>query len=783
MKKILISFLLTGFAFFSNAQRTCHSAENHERLLMENPTLMQRMNALEQFTENAISRGVVNQEKAVITIPVVFHILYNTTSQNVSDAQIMSQLDVLNKDFRKQNTDASLTPSTFTSVAADCEFNFCLANVAPNGSSTSGIIRKSTTVTSFSSNDAMKYDSQGGSNAWPAGSYLNIWVCNLGSGLLGYAQFPGGPAATDGVVINYTAFGTTGTAQSPFNKGRTATHEVGHWLNLRHIWGDANCGSDNVSDTPVHYTSNSGCPSHPKSNSCGTSAEMHMNYMDYTDDACMYMFTTGQKNRMQALFVSGGLRESLKNSLGCSGSSGTTAPTYCASSGSTTSYEWISKVQLNTINNTTTGSGGYADYTSISTTLNPGSSYTVSLTPAFSGSTYTEYFRVYIDYNNDKDFNDAGELVYSSAGTTTTVSGSFTVPSTATAGTTRMRVIMKDGSISGPCEAFTYGEVEDYSINIQAASTCSAPTSLAVSNVSSSAATLSWAAASGAGSYTVQVKPSTSSTWTSYSASTTSLSLSGLAAGTTYNWQVRTNCSSSSSGYTVGPNFTTSSVTSCSDNYESNNSLSAAKSIPVNTNIVALIGTSTDVDWFKFSNTSTNKNIRVTLSNLPLDYDLYLYNSSGTLLAKSENGGTTSETVKYNNGSVATYYVRVKGYNGAYSSSKCYTLNASISSTTFRYDENEESTPKEEPEISDVLIFPNPSSTGQFTFEMVNDYEGSLQMIIFDAAGRILEQTNIEKAEMILRTEINVSDKQKGMYYVRMIGEGIDSVHKLLYME
>jgi hypothetical protein len=204
MKKFLISLYVVGFALFSYAQRSCHTAENHERLLLENPTLMQRSADLEQFTENAITRGIVNQQKAVITIPVVFHILYNTTAQNISDAQIMSQLDVLNKDFRKQNADASLTPSTFTSVAADCEFNFCMANVAPNGSSTNGIIRKSTSVTSFSANDAMKYDSQGGSNAWPVGSYLNIWVCNLGGGLLGYAQFPGGPAATDGVVVNYT---------------------------------------------------------------------------------------------------------------------------------------------------------------------------------------------------------------------------------------------------------------------------------------------------------------------------------------------------------------------------------------------------------------------------------------------------------------------------------------------------------------------------------------------------------------------------------------------------
>jgi hypothetical protein len=140
---------------------------------------------------------------------------------------------------------------------------------------------------------------------------LNIWVCNMGGGILGYAQFPGGAAATDGVVLDDNATGRTGTAAAPFNKGRTATHEVGHWMNLRHIWGDATCGNDQVGDTPLHNTANYGCPAAGHKSTCtGTPVEMTMNYMDYSDDACMYMFSVGQRSRMLAVFASGGARNS-----------------------------------------------------------------------------------------------------------------------------------------------------------------------------------------------------------------------------------------------------------------------------------------------------------------------------------------------------------------------------------------------------------------------------------------------------------------------------------------
>jgi hypothetical protein len=155
----------------------------------------------------------------------------------------------------------------------------------------------------------MKKTAQGGLAPTSPTTKLNLWACKIGGGILGYAQFPGGSSSTDGVVIDSKYFGLSGASAAPYNLGRTGTHEVGHWMNLRHIWGDATCGSDLVSDTPTHNTANYGVPAYPHYSTCsGTPVEMTMNYMDYTDDAGMYMFSNGQKNRMAAIFVSGGAR-------------------------------------------------------------------------------------------------------------------------------------------------------------------------------------------------------------------------------------------------------------------------------------------------------------------------------------------------------------------------------------------------------------------------------------------------------------------------------------------
>jgi hypothetical protein len=278
--------------------RTCATMDVHRRLLTMSPEYARNRDLI----ENQALR-FVDLRTGVTRIPVVVHVVWNTPAQNISDAQIASQIDVLNHDFRRTNPDVSSTPAPFLPLTADARIEFALANVDPHGAPTSGIERRQTSVTSFSDNDAVKAASTG-MDAWPASDYLNIWVCPLGGGLLGYAQFPGGPAATDGVVILQSAFGTIGTAAAPFNLGRTATHEIGHWLNLNHIWGDdgTGCtGTDNVADTPNQGGFNTGVPTFPHV-SCGNgpNGDMFMNYMDYVDDRAMFMFTAGQVGRMQA---------------------------------------------------------------------------------------------------------------------------------------------------------------------------------------------------------------------------------------------------------------------------------------------------------------------------------------------------------------------------------------------------------------------------------------------------------------------------------------------------
>ncbi|MCU0383238.1 MAG: M43 family zinc metalloprotease [Cyclobacteriaceae bacterium] len=256
------------------------------------------------------------QQNGNYQIPVVVHIIHNGepvgTGVNISDEQIISQINVLNKDFRRENTDAGNTPALFLPVAAGMGIEFILARQDPDGLLTDGIVRKkgNRTLWSFSTEEELKATS-----FWPSEDYLNIWVTNLSGTLLGYAQFPFSTlpgledepniAATDGVVIDYEVFGTDDEGpfflDPQFNKGRTVTHEVGHYFGLRHIWGDDDgcTESDYVADTPNQGADTSGCPTHPASSCGGT--KMFQNYMDYTDDVCMNLFTAGQVQRMQLI--------------------------------------------------------------------------------------------------------------------------------------------------------------------------------------------------------------------------------------------------------------------------------------------------------------------------------------------------------------------------------------------------------------------------------------------------------------------------------------------------
>lgn len=320
----VVLLCITSLSFAQN-QRACGTMQHLETQLEQDPDMQQRMQAIESFTQQVITNG--NNARAVdgvITIPVVVHVLYNVNrpQENISDAQIQSQIDVLNEDFRRLNADAANTLPEFLGVAADTEIEFCLASVDPEGNPTSGIERRSSTRGSWGTGNLMKRSSSGGLDAWPRNSYLNMWSCNIGGGILGFATFPGGPAADDGVVVSPNYFGSKDFdtnndfyLSSPFDLGRTMTHEVGHWLNLRHIWGDGPCFADDfVGDTPKSDASNYGCPlSHQ---SCGNK-DMVQNYMDYTNDACMNIYTQGQKDRARALFEPGGARAAMLDSEGC----------------------------------------------------------------------------------------------------------------------------------------------------------------------------------------------------------------------------------------------------------------------------------------------------------------------------------------------------------------------------------------------------------------------------------------------------------------------------------
>ncbi len=291
------------------SKRSCAADEVLKEQLEADPSLRIRMEQIETFTKKVITLGELSRlVNGVIEIPVVVNVLYNTAPENISDEQIQSQIDVLNADFNNTNSDLRKVPAMFSSVVGNVGVRFVLENV----------IRKFTDNVSWGANDAMKKGNKGGIDPTDPAHNLNMWVCNLGQGLLGYAQFPGGKAATDGVVILYSAFGSRslyrrGTYIPDYDLGRTASHEVGHWMNLRHIWGDdgAACtGSDFVDDTPNQGGYNFGCPTFPHI-SCNNNGDMSMNYMDYTDDACMYMFTKNQSQRMLSVFAAGGPRSAI----------------------------------------------------------------------------------------------------------------------------------------------------------------------------------------------------------------------------------------------------------------------------------------------------------------------------------------------------------------------------------------------------------------------------------------------------------------------------------------
>ncbi|MEL6670896.1 MAG: PKD domain-containing protein [Bacteroidota bacterium] len=295
------------------------------------------MQQTQSQTQKSRSTNRINPNE-ILTIPVVVHVIYSNALENISDDQVRSQIRVLNEDYRRQNADARLTPAQFQRDAVDTGIEFCLAGVDPRGRPTNGIDRISMTGSPFSESYINEFIKP--NTIWDPNRYLNIWVCRVAGGILGYAQFPqssgltglpSNPGAnkTDGVVISYNVFGTLGTVAPPFDRGRTTTHEIGHWMGLRHIWGDGPCGVDDYcADTPEANEAHFSCPN--GGISCNNGRAMVSNFMDYTDDACMNLFTRNQRTRMRTVLENSPRRSSLLRSNVCQSSVAPPKPEFIA---------------------------------------------------------------------------------------------------------------------------------------------------------------------------------------------------------------------------------------------------------------------------------------------------------------------------------------------------------------------------------------------------------------------------------------------------------------------
>ncbi|WP_052273121.1 T9SS type A sorting domain-containing protein [Flavihumibacter solisilvae] len=303
MRRIIAVFLFLFTSLVSHSQKECSQSIYNSRIT-----------AVASPVASTNAPVPVTASAEGIQVPVVVHILSNGKGAPVTDEQVQSQIDALNRDFNAQNADLANIPIYFKRVAARVGIRFVLAKVDPSGKPTTGIVRRETSIQTFTLDDRIKFRSKGGDDAWPRDHYLNIWVGPMLSAIHGYSSQPGSAPEIDGVVINSEVFGTLNKRGS-YSKGRIAVHELGHWLGLKHIWGDNYCGDDDIDDTPQQKSYNRGCPSGNRvSCGSGSNGDMYMNFMDMTDDACMFMFTEGQKRKMLSVFAPGSPRAVLLNS-------------------------------------------------------------------------------------------------------------------------------------------------------------------------------------------------------------------------------------------------------------------------------------------------------------------------------------------------------------------------------------------------------------------------------------------------------------------------------------
>lgn len=325
MKTLSILFLLWGLFWAhpvalkaqseSRPYRKLLTASMEKSLEDSHPSVKSKREAIEHFTDSV--KGVISPIPH--TLSLVFHVLNKGNTRDlIAKDQIEAQVAALNRDFNKldySERHLADTKEGFNQLAANMELSFCLANLGeefPSIHYVEGVLGK------WPSNNSVKDPVSGGIAPWFPEKVINVWVADLEEGVSGFAQMPGGPAETDGIVIDYRFFGTGGKTYVLYNQGKTLTHLMGNYLNLHPLWGRGKgCKDDGIEDTPVHNAANTGCPGYKHLSTCGKNlVEMSMNFMDNTDDACMYMFTEGQKRRVHANFLPGGARADLLTAEG-----------------------------------------------------------------------------------------------------------------------------------------------------------------------------------------------------------------------------------------------------------------------------------------------------------------------------------------------------------------------------------------------------------------------------------------------------------------------------------
>ena len=840
----------------------CATMEADAKLRERHPELGTLEDTYQWLNQEVAKREAnPNKTNVVVTIPVIVHVIHNGeavgSGTNISQAQINSQITVLNQDYRRTNPDASNTPATFSGVVADCEIEFCLAVVDPSGNplAQAGIDRVNRNTAGFTSPPySMNYidGTIKPATSWDPTKYFNIWVCNLGNSLLGYAQFPNnsgisgmnannGSANTDGVVILYNAFGNTGNVVAPYNKGRSLTHETGHWLGLIHIWGDdgTSCtGSDYCADTPNQADENYGCPNFATNISCSNSGDMSMNYMDYTDDNCMNSFTANQKTRMQTVLSVSPRRLSLTTSTVCQASGGpnanfTSSPTpgcigqavQCTFTGSgATSYAWTfpgGTPATSTAMNPTVTYGSAGTYTATVVASNGAATDshtgTITVINCSSGGSCDTLSNIGASdtlsiYNSSgwgyvAGHNDYGDIAkaefYNYTGAPVQLSGAiygFGVGTTTSATTNvQMKVWANNAGVPG-------AQLYTQNVLLQTIATDVAAGNPTVVNFTTPVAItgpfyvgvqFAYAAGDTVALITNRdgnTMPGTAweqwsdNTWHPFSEPSTGWGLNMSL------YVLPILCPNASStpvaSFTAAPTAIcagqsvtyTSTSTGSPTGYNwtftgGSPATSTAQNPTVTYTNAGTYSASLTASNASGNNSVTQSNI-ITVSAAPVSSFSYTGGVGVYQFSSTSTGTPTTYSWNFGNGSTAT----TMNPSYTYPASGGYTVTLTVTNAcgTNTSSQTLEVFVGIEDEIAgDVKLYPNPNS-GVFTLEIINTNADEVSMMLFDIQGKQIMGETYTILSGSLKKELNMSNLSEGAYFVKLLSDGKSSNYKLL---